>query len=123
MTIAPPDPTLLQACADAINNGQLPPVRLFNADPVGSPSHDYAFMCHPDVPAPIEGDLLYIPAAALENRVIVQVTQIARAPATREARGNAPRQGALHRQTVQARAWREKVHAEGPLRRVRQDLL
>src|SRR6516164_7237435 len=78
MTIAPPDPTLLQACADAINNGQLPPVRLFNADPVGSPSHDYAFMCHPDVPAPIEGDLLYIPAAALENRVIVQVTQIDR---------------------------------------------
>jgi hypothetical protein len=78
MIITPPDPVLLQACADAIGAGELPPVRLFNVSPVGSPSHDYAFMCHPDVPAPIEGDLLYVPAAAIEDRVIVQVTRIDR---------------------------------------------
>ena len=78
MIITPPDPVLLQACADAINNGETPPVRTFTVSPAGSPTHDYVFMCHPDVPAPVEGELLYVPAAAIEDRVIVQVTQVDR---------------------------------------------
>jgi hypothetical protein len=79
MTTAPPDETVLQACADAIGAGLAPPVRAFVATPVTSAMHDYAFMCHPDVPAPLEGDLLYIPAtAASQNQVIVQVTQVDR---------------------------------------------
>jgi hypothetical protein len=72
------DDELIQICADAISNGLLPPVRQFKLSDVTSPDYDYVWMCHPDVPAPAEGELLYVPDAAIEDRCIVKVAQVDR---------------------------------------------